>query len=336
MVAESPHVPMPQLRDRIRDLVGRAGYGPSDPLVIGVRQGGAPDVCLAGGRTAADEPLRVDTAVYTASLSKQITAACAALLVRRGRLDTESPLMQWMPELPAWAGTIRVRHLIHHTSGLPEGIEFDELHRAGLDRTTPVVIRALDRADRLDGAPGTRFRYCNAGYVCLGVIIERSAGQPLRDFARERVFQPLGMRSSQYWSGPAPHPPGAAPTGSNDPAPLSLGDGGVWSTAPDLLRWNQALEDDDLGVSTLLHTPGRLDDGTELDYAWALGVRTHAGCRIYRHGGLWAGVTTQLVRCPDPSFSFVILALDVDEERTAGLADAMIDHLTTADLDSTS
>ena len=317
------------LRDRIAALVKVAGYGTGDPVVVGVRRGCAPPTFLTSGRTAAGEPLRVGTVVYTASVSKQITAACAAILVRRGRLDTESTLAQWMPELPGWAGTIKVRHLIHHTSGLPEGVEFDELHRAGLDRTTARVIHALVQLDHLDSTPGTRFRYCNAGYVCLAVIVERAAGQPLPDFAREHVFQPLRMRNSRYWSGPAPHPPAAAPTDPRYPAALSLGDGGVWSTAADLLRWNAALERDELGVCALVHTPGHLDDGTRLDYAWALDVRTHADCRVYRHGGLWAGLSTQLVRIADRRSSLVIIALDADEDRTVKLADAMIEELTT-------
>ncbi|MEQ4724495.1 serine hydrolase domain-containing protein [Nonomuraea sp. B19D2] len=151
-----------------------------------------------------------------------------------------------------------------------------------------ITAGALARLDHLVSTPGTEYRYCNAGYVCLAVIIERAASRPLPDFAREHVFAPLGMASSRYWPGPARHPPGAVPLDPHYPAPLSLGDGGVWSTATDLIRWNQALERDELGVSALLQTPGRLDDGTRLDYAWALGVREHAGRRIYRHGGRWA------------------------------------------------
>lgn len=153
--------------------------------------------------------------------------------------------------------------------------------------------------------------------------------RPLPDFAREYLFEPLRMCDSRYWYGPARHPPGAAPLDSHYPAPLSLGDGGVWSTASDLMRWNKALERDELGVSGLLQTAGKLDDGTPLDYAWALDVRTHRGRRIYRHGGRWAGLSAQLVRLADQCSSFVIIALDDDEDRTATLATAMIEELTT-------
>jgi CubicO group peptidase (beta-lactamase class C family) len=193
------------------------------------------------------QPLTADTVVYTASLSKQITAACAALLVQEGRLDTESTLAQWMPDLSPWAGTVRLRHLISHTSGL-----FDELHRAKLDRTTSGVISARVTIDHLAGRPATEYRYGNASYVCLAVVIERAAGLPLPEFGRERVFAPLGMVNSQYWSGPAPHPPGGAPLAPQYPAPLSLGDGGVWFTAAELMRWNLAMQCDELGFSALL------------------------------------------------------------------------------------
>ena len=125
----------------------------------------------------------------------------------------------------------------------------------------------------------------------------------------------------------APHPPGAAPLPDPHPAPLSLGDGGIWATAHDLIRWNQALDVDQLGVSTLLHTPGTLDDGTALDYAWGLGIRSHAGRRIYRHGGGWPGLRAQLIRIPDQRSSLVILAPADDTDRTIGLANALLDEL---------
>ena len=315
---------------RIATLAEQAGYGAHDHFVVGVQQDGAPPAFLTRGRTLAGEPLTAGTILYTASLAKQITAACAALLVRQGRLDTASTLARWMPELPAWAGTVRLRHLISHTSGLPEGVTFDDLHRAQLDRTTGGILGALAGIDRLDGTPGSEFRYCNAGYVCLAVVVERAAGRPLADFAREQVFGPLGMADSRYWSGPAAHPPGAAPLNAYYPAPLSLGDGGFWSTASDLLRWNQALERDELGVSALLQTPGHLDDGTRLGYAWAVDVREHAGRRLYRHGGRWAGLSAQLVRLAGRDSGFVILALDDDEDRTATLATALIEELTSS------
>jgi hypothetical protein len=135
------------------------------------------------------------------------------------------------------------------------------------------------------------------------------------------------MTESRFWSGPEAHPPGAAPLDRQHPAPLSLGDGGLWSSATDLLRWNQAMNRDELGVSALVQAPGRLDDGTVLSYAWAVDVREHAGLRLHRHGGSWTGLSAQLVRVPDLGIGFVIIAPDDDEVRTARLVTGLLDEL---------
>lgn len=300
----------------MQKCIDAAGYETTAPVVVGTQ---LVDPVFHGGGG-----LTADTVVYTASLSKQITAACTALLVRQGHLDVDVPLAQWMPELPAWSRAVRLRHLIHHTSGLPEGVHIDDVLRSEPARTTDGVVRALTRRDYLDRVPGNAYVYSNAGYVCLAVVVSRAAGQPLPHFAQEHVFGPLNMDSTRYWTGPAAHPRGAAPLDPSYPAPLSLGDGGVWSTARDLLRWNRSLLSDELGVSEILHTPGNLDDGEPLDYAWGVGVRSQDGHLFHRHGGSWPGVTAQLVRIPSKDASLVVVALDDDGERAAKLADAVI------------
>ncbi|WP_239163541.1 serine hydrolase domain-containing protein [Paractinoplanes rishiriensis] len=302
--------------------VQAAGYHSAAAVVAGAQ---VADPVFHGGAG-----LTADKCVYTASLSKQITAACAALLVRQGRLDTDDVLAQWMPELPPWSRTVRVRHLIHHTSGLPQGVHIDDVLRNDAVRTTDSVVRALVRRDQLDRTPGTAYEYCNAGYVCLAVVVSRAAGQPLPEFAQQHVFERLGMNSTRYWTGPAPHPPGATPLDPNHPAPLSLGDGGVWSTARDLLRWNRSLLVDHLGISEILHTPGHLEDGTPLDYAWGVVVGSYRGHRLYRHSGGWPGVTTQLVSIPGKDASLVVVALDDDSDRSTLLANIMIYTLLTS------
>lgn len=313
----------PDLLDRVRAHTDDAGYDPDGPLVVGLQRHDEPPVFVASGSTRTGSPLDAETVVYTASLAKQVTAVLAALLVREGRLDLEAPLDRWLPELPGWAAKIRVRHLLSHTSGVPEGVTFEDLERSGQDRTTAVVLDALARCDRPASAPGTEHRYSNAGYVCLGLVLQRTTGRGLAELAHELLFAPLGMQRSRFWSGPEPHPPGAAPLDEAFPAPLSLGDGGLWSSAADLLRWNLALDRDALGVSGLVQAPGHLDDGTALDYAWGVGVREHAGLPVYRHGGRWAGLCAQLVRVPGHG-GLVVLALDDDEDRAASLADVLL------------
>jgi CubicO group peptidase (beta-lactamase class C family) len=272
--------------------------------------------------------LTVATRVYTASLSKQFTAACAALLAQAGRLDMETPLARWLPELPSWASSIRLRHLVHHIAGLSADIHIDAPLKGNQDRTTAAVVAAVCRFRSLHRPPGTAFAYSNASYVCLALAVERAAGRPLPDFARHHLFGPLGMHDTLFWPGPEPMPPASTPLAAAHPAPLSLGDGGAWSTATDLLRWSQAMNADALGISVLLQTPGRLDDGRPLDYRWGIGVRTHGGHPTYRHGGGRPGLRLLLARMPDLKISLVIIAPADDTERRVPLADAVLNVLT--------
>ncbi|SDL54757.1 CubicO group peptidase, beta-lactamase class C family [Nonomuraea maritima] len=304
-------------RERMAALVAAAGYDGDEPIAVGMRRHGAPPVEVAQGLTSGGARFTTTTTVYAASLAKQMTAACAALLVRRGVLDTDSPLSRWMPELPSWSATVRLHHLLHHTAALPDSWTDD--------RTTRTVVQALARTPSLEDRPGTRYVYSNAGYVCLAVIVERAARKPLPDFAHDHLFRPLGMAGTHYWPGPAPAPPGATPL---SPAPLSLGDGGVWTSLRDLLRWSEALNADELGVSALMQTPGRLDDGTPVDYAWGMGVRSLGPHRVYRHGGGWSGLRALQARVPALGLSVALIAIRDNTERRVALLDGLLDEAT--------
>jgi CubicO group peptidase (beta-lactamase class C family) len=313
-------------------LVDRAGYRRDEPIVVGIQHGGGPPILLAQGLTLSGEPLGATTLTYAASLSKQMTAACAARLVQQGELDMESALSRWLPQLPAWADAVRLRHLVHHTAGIPADSKIDAFLARDADRTTQGIIQALAQFPALDRRPGAEHAYSNAGYVCLAAVVERAAGQPLPDFARRQLFTPLAMANTRYWPGPDPTPSGAAPLVRPHPAPLSLGDGGVWSTAIDLLRWGQALNADELGISALIQTPGRLDDGTPIDYAWGIGVRSHADYRVYRHGGGWLGLRALHARVSDLDLSMVLIAIADHTERRVDLLNSLLDEMTSRGL----
>jgi len=98
----------------------------------------------------------------------------------------------------------------------------------------------------------------------------------------------------------------------------------MWSTAADMLRWAEALDADRLGVTALMQTPGALDDGTPLDYAWGMGVRSHRGHPAYRHGGSYVDVRTMLVRVPETGLDLVVLALADRGDRCAALTDRLL------------
>jgi CubicO group peptidase (beta-lactamase class C family) len=291
----------------VRELIASCGYGPHEPLVVAIN-----DRIHTQGCTRTGAPVTADTVTYLASLSKQFTAACVAILVADGRLDVETPAAKFVPRLPP---AIRVRHLLHHTAGLP-----DDVVVTG-DRTSDGILAALPT---FDATPGIRYAYSNVGYVCLARIVETVCGAPIGDFARTAVFDPLGMHHTRFWTGPQSWPADAAPLAQAHPAPLSVGDGGAWGTAADLIRWGAGLDVDALGISDLLQTPGWLDDGTAVDYAWGMGVRSVRGHVAYRHGGGWPGTRSMLVRVPAEDLTIVVLALADDTERRVALTDALL------------
>lgn len=308
----------------VGQLARKAGYDAAEPLVAGVSCRDVPPVYASAGRTPAGRPVGEHTPVYAASLSKQVTAALVALVMRQGGLAVDEPLSRRLPELPAWAHAVRLRHLLHHVGGLPA----DDLVDRALtgDRTTAGVLAALRFLPEPARPPGTAYEYSNAGYVCLAEAVRRAAGVDLPALADDLLFRPRGLAGTRFWDGPEPAPPGAEPLPPLSGAPLSLGDGGLWSTAADLLSWADALNDGGFGAG-LLQAPGRLDDGTMLDYAWGMGVRQRHGLTVYRHGGGWPGVRTLLARVPDRGLSVVVIALDDDTDRTALLTDSLLDLL---------
>jgi CubicO group peptidase (beta-lactamase class C family) len=313
----------------IARMIAAAGYDPATQVAVGMSSPSTTVFAAHGEGTGAGVP-DWDAVGYAGSLAKQITGACAALLAQRGVLDVERPIADWLPELPAWARMIRVRHLIHHTAGLPatEAL-WEEMTTAGeRDWTSDGVMAALSAIDELEEQPGDAYAYSNVGYICLARIVERSSGNDLNTFAQEHLFEPLRMRATTLWSGPAPSPPHAVLSQPlRSPAPLSVGDGGLWTSVSDLLRWNEALLGDTLAVADTLHTTGALDDGTPLDYAWGVRVFRVGANRVQSHGGSWEGATAKLVRLPDLGLSFAALALDGSVERMTALSSLLQNEL---------
>lgn len=308
---------------RIAEFVRDAGYAEDTSLAVGMSWRSQEPAFFAQGAGHAAKPFGPKSVAYAASVSKQLSGACAALLEKDGLLDHEARISEWLPELPVWSERVRVRHLIHHTAGLPK--VWPRIQKAGVSEwTSPRVLAALTETPQLEHEPGTAYAYSNEGYICLAVIIERIAGSSLETFARKRIFGPLGMTSTVFWAGPSPAPPTAAVTpGPEHPAALSVGDGGLWTTVRDLLAWNAAVLEDAFGIASRTHTPGRLDDGTPLDYAWGVRVYEASGQQVQSHGGGYGTATAKLVRLPESSASFAVLAADSSVERMLLLAEAL-------------
>ncbi|HEX9165015.1 MAG TPA: serine hydrolase [Gemmatimonadales bacterium] len=261
-----------------------------------------------------------ETVFYMGSVSKQFTAMSIALLAKDGRLGLDDSARKWIPEIPAAGSGITIRHMVHHQSGLREKWDLFLLAggREGDLVTQQDVLDLVRRQRDLSFAPGTDFLYNNTAYDLLATTVQRASGKSIRDFAAERIFQPLGMTSSQYVDSRGIVVPRRAqgyaltPNGVRLDMPNveTVGSGSVYSTVDDMAKWDESFYSGALGGQDLLRTvqtPLPLKSGATQTYAFGLMVGTWRGLRRVTHGGALAGFRTSIVRFPDQHFTAIVL-----------------------------
>jgi CubicO group peptidase (beta-lactamase class C family) len=226
-----------------------------------------------------------------------------------------------VPELPRHDTVITLRHLLYHTSGLPNYV--DLLVKAGkrYDETTTDgdALAALAGAPELEFLPGTAFHYNDSGYFLLSLVVKRVSGRSLRQFAAERLFAPLGMTDTSIVDDAGREPPGrAVPYSPAAGGAFAVsgsrweqtGDGGVNTTVLDLAKWAASLDDPAAGgraLAAAMLTPGRLADGTLLSYGGGLFLDSFDGQRRVRHPGSWRGFSAELMRFPGRRLAVITL-----------------------------
>jgi CubicO group peptidase (beta-lactamase class C family) len=213
-----------------------------------------------------------------ASFTKQFTAMAIMLLVHDGKLRYGQRLTDIFPDFPAYGQSIGIRHLLTHTSGLPD---YEELMKgdawtAAHQIQDEEVLALLKRQTAGKFAPGTSWAYSNSGYVVLGLIVAKASGKPFGQVLHERIFQPLHMSHTLvYIKGKNTIPNRAyGHTKQGDhfvetdqsSTSATLGDGGIYSNLEDLARWDRALESHALLSEAEMRvalTLVRLNDGSQ-------------------------------------------------------------------------
>src|SRR4029079_6228876 len=127
---------------------------------------------------AHEEPITPEAVFYAGSVSKQFTAMTAALAIQQGKLAYDDSIRKYLPALPAYDDAIRIRHLLHHTSGLRDyntllSIAGKRDEEAWDNR---VVLQITARQKALNFEPGSEYLYSNTGYTLLATIVERATG----------------------------------------------------------------------------------------------------------------------------------------------------------------
>jgi CubicO group peptidase (beta-lactamase class C family) len=265
-----------------------------------------------------DVPVTPETMFQSGSLGKQFTAAGIMLLVQDGRLALTDSVTTFFPDAPASWKPITVRHLLTHTSGIPDYTDSTFDYRR--DYTEDELAR-MAYALKLEFPAGSRWNYSNTGYVLLGIIIHKVTGQFYGDVLAARVFTPAGMQTTRVISEDDIVPHRSAGYRWLDgalknqewvaPKLNTTADGSLYFSIRDLLAWDAAVSSHRVLSEAswkLVLTPVRLNSGRTYPYGFGWNVRERGGQPLHEHGGSWQGFKTQYSRFVGDQLSVVVLA----------------------------
>ncbi len=272
-----------------------------------------------------------------ASVTKQFTAMAVMLLVHDGKLRYEETLTDIFPAFPAYGKTISVRQMLNHTSGL---VDYEDLmakqYGSLPDDQIPQISDAgvLERLEKVDSTkfpPGTKWEYSNSGYCVLARVVEKVSGEPFGKFLHDRIFAPLHMSNTiAYEKGKneVRHRAyghmlvdGRWKETDQSSTSATLGDGGVYTSLEDLVRWDAALrthtllnESEMLPALTPVQPTGgpAKEDGREVSYGFGWFLDPYKGHRRMWHYGETVGFRTSIQRFPADDLTIVVLCNRVD------------------------
>jgi CubicO group peptidase (beta-lactamase class C family) len=310
-------VPLAAIDRYVRDEIRRERVpGVSVAVVRGGR------VILARGYGEANVELHApasDSTVYqSGSVGKQFTAALILRLAAAGRLRLDDPIRRHLPEGPPAWDSITVRHLLTHTSGIPDYT--DSAVNYQRPYTEDELVRIAAALPQQFGA-GEHWRYSNTGYLLLGAIVRRATGAFYGDLLRQAIFAPLGMRTARIISEADIVPNRAAGyelvhdslhnQAWVNPTLNTTADGSLYLTVHDLTRWVIGWDAGRVlsaGDREQAWTPVRLNDGTTYPYGFGWEISELRTQRLIGHTGSWQGFKTSIQRFPSRDLTVIVLA----------------------------
>ena len=327
----SPAITAPAntLGDRLRRELGpwldeRARAGAFSGVVL-VARDGQPVYSAAYGMAdrARAVPNAVDTRFNLGSMNKMWTAIAVAQLVEQGKVDLDATVGKYVPDLPnkSIRETVKVRHLLSHTSGM--GSYF----RKGFLRDKVYAKTAADYVpfyadDSLSFTPGNRMQYSNSGFALLGLIVERASGQSYFDYMKKHIIDRASMKRAAFVDVRA-HPSdvaiGYAKPQDGGASVIENWDfieqhsspaGGAFASAPDLVAFSRALWGGKLVNAELVNrfTTGQVAMGPQMQYAFGFGVGKIGTWRQVGHNGGIPGANAEFMMFPDQGIDVVVLA----------------------------
>lgn len=261
-----------------------------------------------------------------ASITKQFTATAVMMLVQAGKLSVEDPVSKFIPGVPPEWNTMKVRHLLNHSSGLvdfgwdPMKLSSAPMLRYSAEQQTADILRS-----KLLFKPGDAHSYSSSGYFLLGQIIAKASGLPYEQFIEKNILRPLGMRETRFRDATAviPHLAQGYTLRDGRPARWTISDlmlsldgdsyGGLISTAGDLAKWDESLYTDRLlkaKYREAMWSPTKLNNRknvhstlSDVGYGWFFfNMGRH---KVVHHGGTTG---TMIARVPKEHLTVIVLS----------------------------
>lgn len=280
-------------------------------------------------------PVKPETIFQSGSVGKQFTATLVIMLVEEGKLKLDDSIGKHFPEAKgAWDGVL-LRHLLSHTSGLPD-LPYGKMDLRKDYSEADLVKYMVDQ--KSPEKPGEKWRYNNGGYVMLGVLVRRVAGKFYGDLLQEKIFKLLGMNSARVINEADIIPNRAAGyeiggSGLKNqawvaPMTNTTADGSLYLSLLDYAKWDAALYGTKLLKREALEkmwTPVKLNDGKSTTYGFGWAIGSVGGKRLIEHGGAWQGFTTYIGRHVDQKVSVVVLTnLDAGHSKPQAMGRAIL------------
>jgi CubicO group peptidase (beta-lactamase class C family) len=251
------------------------------------------------------------------STSKPFTAAAIMKLYDEGKIDIDKPVKEYLPDFP-FSSAITVKHLLQHRSGLPDYIHLADKN---WDKKTTFTNRNLSPfLKRINAkvkfSAGAKFEYCNTNYAYLALLVEKCSGFTFAYYLNREIFEPLGMTRTYVYN-PTKGRSGETVKGYSfsrrrgyyeRPVEFldgTVGDKGIYSTAEDLYKFDQALLDTNFlseKSRSLMLTPAEsLNETHDNDYGLGFRIRKDVASgdvRVFHHGW-WNGFRSYYVHSPN-------------------------------------
>ena len=271
---------------------------------------------------------RTDTKFNLGSMNKMFTSVAIAQLAERGKLSYDDTIAKHLPDYPnrEVAAKVTIHQLLTHTSGLGNYMTAAWMEKRGEIKTVADLLPYF-AGEPLKFAPGTSWQYSNAGFVVLGLIVEKLSGQSYFDYVRARIFKPAGMSDTDSYestrevanlaTGYTRRGAGGGPVKPDEPRrpnafwlPFKGSPaGGGYSTLDDLLKFDRALRTHKLlnAKFTELITTGKVDAPFG-KYAYGFGDSRVNGKRYVGHNGGAPGIAAQFESYTDTGYTVIVLA----------------------------